>query len=192
MPGSDEKDQHRRLPVIFWITLVRAVLAVVLGLALIVQPDRTRPMLVNFMGMFWLVSGIMSIRWGVKGGRAKGLPLAAGIVGVLAGLVAITRRAMFGLIDELVVLYLLGAVILLTGVLHAAGGFNVGESTGQRIVWPVFLLGVFEIVLGVLVLASPLDRGPVVHWIASIWALLGGVVLLAEALRQRARVRWSA
>ena len=47
----------------FWITLARSVLAVALGLALILQPEKTRPMLVNFMGMFWLMAGVMSLRW---------------------------------------------------------------------------------------------------------------------------------
>jgi uncharacterized membrane protein HdeD (DUF308 family) len=32
------------------------------GLALILNPDKTRPMLVNFSGMFWLMGGIMTLR----------------------------------------------------------------------------------------------------------------------------------
>ena len=69
----------------FWITLVRGMLAVTLGVALVYWPDKARPILVNFMGMFWLVSGIVSLRWGVHGERAKGLSLLAGATGVLAG-----------------------------------------------------------------------------------------------------------
>ncbi len=53
----------------FWITLARSVLATALGLALILQPEKTRPMLVNFMGMFWLMAGIMSLCWGAYGAR---------------------------------------------------------------------------------------------------------------------------
>jgi uncharacterized membrane protein HdeD (DUF308 family) len=59
----------------FWITLVRGLLAIALGVSLILWPDKARPMLVNFMGMFWLVSGIVSLRWGVHGERARGLSL---------------------------------------------------------------------------------------------------------------------
>ena len=54
----------------FWITLVRGMLAITLGVALVFWPDKARPILVNFMGMFWLVSGIVSLRWGVHGERA--------------------------------------------------------------------------------------------------------------------------
>jgi uncharacterized membrane protein HdeD (DUF308 family) len=55
----------------FWITLARSVLALALGLALILHPDKTRPMLVNFIGMFWLAAGTMSLRWGASGERAR-------------------------------------------------------------------------------------------------------------------------
>jgi uncharacterized membrane protein HdeD (DUF308 family) len=55
----------------FIITLIRGILAVSLGVMLVFQPEKTRPMLGNFMGMFWLVSGIFSLRWGASGERAQ-------------------------------------------------------------------------------------------------------------------------
>lgn len=61
----------------FWITVVRGMLAISLGIALVFQPDKARPGLVSFMGMFWLFSGIVSLRWGVHGERARGLSLLA-------------------------------------------------------------------------------------------------------------------
>ena len=76
----------------FWITLIRGMLAITLGVALLFWPDKARPILVNFMGMFWLVSGIVSLRWGVHGERARGLSLLAGAAGVLAGVGMLSRR----------------------------------------------------------------------------------------------------
>jgi uncharacterized membrane protein HdeD (DUF308 family) len=171
----------------FWITLVRGIFAISLGLALLVQPDKTRPMLVNFMGFYWLASGIVSIRWGISGQRPRVLAVLAGVVGVLAGLVTVTRRLMFRFLEELIVVYLLGGVILLTGVVHMAGGFR--EEPGADRQWSCFsfLLGVFEVVLGGLLLVSPLELGPAVLWAAGFWALLGGLILIRDARRQRAR-----
>jgi len=53
--------------VAFAITLIRGLLAISLGPILLFQPDKTGPILGNFMGMFWLASGIISIRWGASG-----------------------------------------------------------------------------------------------------------------------------
>jgi uncharacterized membrane protein HdeD (DUF308 family) len=174
------------LPIAFWVTLARAILAIVLGLALILHPDKARPMLVNFMGMFWLVSGIMSLRWGASGRQARRLSVVAGVIGVLAGLITIARNIIKGVLGEVMVIYLLGGVILLTGIAHVLGGFRIAESAKRQWSWTAFVLGVFEIVLGGLLLISPLELGPLVYWAASVWAFVGAFMLIADALRQRA------
>ena len=92
----------------FWITLARSVLATALGLALILQPEKTRPMLVNFMGMFWLVAGIMSLRWGASGERARRASVVAGIVGIIAGALVLARFVIANVLGEPVVAVILG------------------------------------------------------------------------------------
>ena len=54
--------------------------------------------------------------------------------------------------------------------------------------WTAFLLGVFEIVLGIMLVIEPLSLGPVVYFAASVWALLGGAILIGDAMRLR-RIR---
>ena len=49
-----------------------------------------------------------------------------------------------------------------------------------------FLLGAFEIVLGLMmILASPGSGGTLVFWAASIWAFISGALLVADAVRLR-------
>lgn len=175
--------------VAFWVTLFRGVLAALLGLALIIQPDKTRPVLVNFMGMFWLVSGIMSLRWGASGQRARRLSLAAGFIGILGGLLVLTRDLAQGLLEDRTVFYILGSIIILTGFIHAAGGFRVGHDAVRPWSWTSFLLGIFEIILGVLLIIYPSDPRPGVFIAASIWAFIGAFMLFGDALRQRAQHR---
>lgn len=175
----------------FWITLIRGMLAVTLGVALVFYPDKSRPMLGNFMGMFWLVSGVMSLRWGVRGERASPLPALAGVVGVLAGLGMLGRWFARGWAAEAVFLSVLGLVILLTGLMHIFGGFWTGPQEAQpgeprrKRSWTSLILGVFEVVLGLVLVVAPLERGPILHLVASIWALLGGAILIGDALRLR-------
>ena len=115
----------------FWITLVRGMLAITLGVALVFWPDKARPILVNFMGMFWLVSGIVSLRWGVHGERAKGLSLLAGAAGVLAGAGMLSRQFTQGMVGEDVLLSVIGLIIFLTGLMHIVGGFRTGPVETQ-------------------------------------------------------------
>jgi uncharacterized membrane protein HdeD (DUF308 family) len=58
--------------IVVGITLFRSLFATILGLVLLFQPEKTTPMLGNFMGMFWFASGFISLRWGASGERARG------------------------------------------------------------------------------------------------------------------------
>ena len=169
----------------FVITLIRGILAVTLGLVLFFQPDKTRLMLANFMGMFWLASGIISLRWGARGERVRGRAMLAGLIGIFTGLAMLGRFTIQRWVAEEIALSLLGVVILLTGVLHAAGGFHIGS--GRHLKWSLtsILLGAFEVILGVMVIIEPLGRSKVFYFAASVWAFLGGLILISDGIRIR-------
>ncbi len=44
-------------------------------------------------------------------------------------------------------------------------------------------MGTFEIVLGVLLIVEPLGRITIFYLAASIWALVGGNILIVDAIR---------
>lgn len=184
------KKGSRRAVFPFWVTIVRGILATLLGLALLFQQDRALPLLVNFMGMFWLASGIMSLRWGASGQPTRQKwPILAGIAGIIAGLLALTRRLTAGYLTDVLVLNLLGGVMVLTGIIHITGGFRIGKTERHR-TWASVVLGIFEIILGALaLLAESLEFGRLFYWALITWALVGGFALFADALAMRRRTR---
>lgn len=184
-------EQKRKFNSKFWIPALRAFLAVVLGTALLFQPETARPLLVNFMGAFWLVGGLVSLRWAASGDRARRWSVIAGIIGVGAGLLAITRTFLSGYIPELVIAYLIGGVMVITGIMHVATGSSDGAKRSRRS-WAGVLLGIFEIVMGIMIFISPLSYGPLVYWFITLWAFLGGVILFREAWRHRKQVKETA
>ena len=135
------------------------------------------------MGMFWLASGIFSLRWGAAGERARRWALLAGIIGVVAGVGMLARGMVSKWIAEDIFFSLLGVTILLTGSLHAFGGFRIGVDAHRKWSLTSFLLGTFEIVLGVLLIVEPLGRSTIFYLSASIWALVGGFILIGDAIR---------
>lgn len=44
-------------------------------------------------------------------------------------------------------------------------------------------MGTFEIVLGVLLIVEPLGHSPIFYLSASVWALVGGFILIGDAIR---------
>ena len=177
--------KHRERRAAYWITLVRSVLALILGLALVLQPDKTRPFLVNFSGMFWVAAGMMSVRWAASGERARRTSVVVGIVGIVAGVLILGRFLLAQLVGEAPIMLLLGSVVVLTGLVHVFEGFQTGSAHQRPRSWTSTLLGIFEIVLGLVVLMWRDEFGPIFYAIVTIWAFMAALVLLHQALHQR-------
>jgi uncharacterized membrane protein HdeD (DUF308 family) len=170
--------------------MARGIFAIALGTIMLVHPLKTPAMLLNFMGMYWLASGIVSLRWGIVDFRNRRMALAAGTIAILTGIAVLVRRIALNVVQEAVFLVLLGMIILMTGFLHLFGGFRTRQEYAWQQRVPNLLLGIFEVILGVLLIVSPLDRGPIVYISACSWALLGGVILLGDAWAlRRARLK---
>jgi len=177
--------KHPERRAAFWITLARSILALALGLALVLEPDKARPFLVNFIGVFWLASGIMSLRWGASGERARRMSVVVGIVGIVAGVLILGRFLLSQIVGEAPIMLLLGIIVMLTGLVHLFEGFRTGPGHVRQRSWTSTLLGVFEIVLGLVVLAWRDDFGPFFYTVVTVWAFLAALVLLRQALHQR-------
>jgi uncharacterized membrane protein HdeD (DUF308 family) len=81
-------------------------------------------------------------------------------------------------------LAILGVVIALTGVAHVLGGFELADRSGRR--WrPGVPMGILEIGLGTTLVVTSGHAGSLSTWLASAWALLGGALLVSDALSMR-------
>jgi hypothetical protein len=109
------------------------------------------------MGMFWLTAGIMSLRWGADGERARRASVVASIVGIVAGALVLARIFIVEVLGESIVAVVLGSLVVLIGLVHVFEGFRTGVDGQRQRSWTSTLLGLFEI----------------------------GLVLLREALRKR-------
>jgi uncharacterized membrane protein HdeD (DUF308 family) len=163
-----------------WVTLVRGSMAIILGLALALHHDRAPAALANFMGVYWILNGVVTLQWGLVAERRRPiLPLVAGSIGVVTGAVVLLAD-----VGTTFLLSILGVVIALTGIVHLLGGFELADVSRRR--WrPGVPLGILEIGLGATLVLASGQTGSLSTWLASTWALLGGVVLVSDALRIR-------
>ena len=107
----------------FFSGMYKGILAIMLGLILIFDHDKSAPKLTYIMGMFWLGSGIALLRHDPAGKMGKRLSRLISVVAIVTGLLVVARyfsNSIFGLnlVDDPVVNVVLGAVILLTGFSH--------------------------------------------------------------------------
>ena len=175
--------------VAYRVGFARGVLALALGVAMVVQPEKTSENLATYMGAFWTLIGVVSIRSALSGQRTRGVPLVSGCAGVVAGLDVLFHERVDDLVAQSVLFSLLGIVILLTGFAHVLGGFRTGDELERELSRSSILLGMTEIALGLLFLLGSLENSRAAYWAAGIWALTGGVILIGDALLLRRRLR---
>jgi len=166
-----------------WITVARGVMAIVLGLALAFHHNRAPAALANFMGIYWILNGMVTVRGGMAlEGRRRRVALAAGLIGVVTGAVVLLVN-----VDTTFLLSIIGVVIALTGIVHLTGGFELADVSGRR--WrPGVPLGILEVGLGTTLVLTSGAGGSLSTWLASAWALVGGIVLVSDALVIRRRL----
>ena len=187
--GGGDTDVTARGRVAYRVAFARGVLALTLGSAMIVQPEKTSDNLATYMGAFWALAGVVSIRSALAGQRMRGIPLVSGCAGVVAGFVVFFHERLDEVVAQAVLVSLLAIVILLTGLAHVLEGFTTGDELERQRSRSSVLLGMMEIALGLLFLVGSLENSVAAYWAAGIWALTGGVILIGDALLLRRRLR---
>jgi uncharacterized membrane protein HdeD (DUF308 family) len=156
---------------------------------MVVQPEKTSDNLETYMGAFWALTGVVTIRSALVGQRTRGVPVVSGCAGVVAGLVVLFHERLDNVVAQSVLVWLLATVILLTGLAHVFEGFATGDELERQRSRSSVLLGMMEIPLGLLLLVGSLENSRAGYWAACIWALTGGVILIGDALLLRRRLR---
>ena len=179
---------------IWWMILLRGIAAIVFGiLVLVVPPDVTLVALAILFAAFSIVDGVMEIAHAIRiRNRAPrwGWLLVAGILSVLAGVVAAFFPLLTGFFGALLVLYLIAFWSIINGI----AGFPAAHamSDGGRKTWAYVVSGLavlFGIVLVVLATVSPGDAVQALVWTVGAYAIVSGVLLVILAIGARSTAR---
>lgn len=165
----------------WWVVFLRGLAGIIFGLITFFEPGISLAALVLLFGAYAFVDGVLSIVTAVRrrGADRWLLLLLEGIAGIFAGLATFFWPA----ITAIVLLYLIAAWALVTGVLEIAAAIRLRKViTGE---WLLALTGVASVILGVLLILAP---GPgalaVVIWIGA-YAFVFGALLIALSFRLR-------
>jgi uncharacterized membrane protein HdeD (DUF308 family) len=168
----------------WWVLAARGALAVLFGLLALIWPGITVLALVLLFGAYALVDGVMALYTalfdrGRLGGRGAGWLVLEGVAGVLAAIGAIVWPG----ITALVLLYLIAAWALVTGVAEIVAAIRLRrEIEGE---WLMVLTGALSILFGVLAFLFPRAGALAVVWLIGAYAIAFGVVMVILAFRLR-------
>ena len=161
--------------------LFRGIAAVLFGIITLVWPKLTLSTLVFVFGIFAVVSGITAVAAALRNTREQGwgLLLFEGIVGILAGVVALVWPG----ITALAFLYLLVAWAILSGIVELVAPLSFPMSGGRAVL--MVLAGLVSIVFGILIAAQPSSGLLAVVWLIGVYAIVYGVMYIVVYFQSR-------
>ena len=176
---------------LWWILVVRAVVVLALGVSFLVS-GRAHSILGNLLASYWLIGALLTLRWvrANRGTRGNSLSLVAGTLGVAAAVLVLGRSLIRGVVSLNTALTVLGVTAIVTGVLRLVGAFHEDQIGDRPRMLQRFALGAIEVVLGVgFIAVDGLTRPVAVA--GGVWALIGGTIMLFDAVAARNQTRAS-
>ena len=135
----------------WWAFALRGLVAVLFGLLIIIWPGFalfTLPLLITLLGAYILIDGILTVIAAVSPSEGRRwLQLVEGVLGILAGVVALVQPG----IAALAMLYLVVAWAVLSGLSKIASAIRGRTEHG----WLMVASGVIIVVFGVVLVFLP-------------------------------------
>ena len=165
---------------IWWVFLLQGFAGIIIGLMLVTEPGATLVALTTVLGFYWLITGVLAL---VQVFVDRATPwvwsLLAGLVGILAGLFVLRHPLVAALTVPTVLVIILGIQGLVIGAVQIIGGFK-GGGIGP------FILGAINVLVGILLLGSPMAAALAVPLVFGVLLLIQGAGLMILAFRVRA------
>ncbi len=155
----------------WWALVLRGVLAVIFAGFCFLKPEVTLPVLVLFVGAWFLVDGIFTFIHGFKAEK-KWIHFLYGALGIAAGLVTFLSPA----ITTLSLLFLIAFWFIFKGVLEISLAIRLRKEIKHE--WLLGLAGVISILFGALIMLNPGSGALAVLWLIGIYALFFGILMV--------------
>ena len=163
----------------WWVVALRGLCGVLFGLMAFAWPGLTLGALVFLWGAYALADGILAIVSAFSG--ASGQPWWVLALEGMAGLGAAAASFFYPGLTALVLLYVIAAWAILTGLFEIAAAIRLRKEIEGEL-W-LALAGLASVAFGVLLLVRPGAGALSVVWIIGAYALLFGVMLIVLGFR---------
>lgn len=162
----------------WWLVLLQGIFAIILGLLLLSSPGMTTLVMIQFIGIYWLIAGIFNLVGIFLDHSMWGWKLFIGILGVIAGLLVIQHPLWSTALIPTTLVIILGVMGLIFGMVGLIAAFQGGG-------WGVGILSVLSIIIGIALLGSPVMGAIALPFVIGLFALVGGIAAAVQAFRMK-------
>ncbi len=166
----------------WWIMALRGLLAVIFGLIALVFPRIALLAFIYVFAAYALVDGGIAIITSIQERDLLyrwGWVLFEGILSVLAGIIAFANPGL----TALVLLYLVAAWAVVTGIMEIVAAFAIREFVSRE--WILALADILSLAFGILLFVNPGAGILSILWLVGIYAIVFGLLFIIRAFQLR-------
>jgi uncharacterized membrane protein HdeD (DUF308 family) len=179
MSAVDIKTQTPVIP--WWLVLIQGIAALIVGILLITVPAPTIIILIQFLGIYWLITGVLAIVSIFTDSPGRFWKLVSGILGIVAGFIIIQHPLWSAIIVPTILIIVIAALGIIMGISLVVLAFRGGG-------WGSGILGALSVILGILLFLNPyiaLITAVALPFVLGASAIVGGIFAIASSFSLR-------
>ena len=168
------------------MVVLQGLLTLAFGVFIIVHPQRVILVLLQILGLFWVIEGgllviaaafghIYNIRWGALLGR--------GFLSILAGVVVLSYPLVSAMITVSLLAFILGLLAIVFGLMELITAVGIRETFSSK--WSLMVGGILSGLVGVFLLVHPFLSAAVTMSLVGFLTITVGLVRMVLALHLR-------
>ncbi|MEZ4517304.1 MAG: DUF308 domain-containing protein [Chloroflexota bacterium] len=162
----------------WWLILIEGIALIIIGALFLINPAKTAVIATMVLGIYWLVSGVLSIVSIFIDSSAWGWKLLVGALGIIAGIIILQHPLWSPAVVGATLIIILGIQGILMGIMQLIMALQGGG-------WGLAIIGVISLVIGVILLFNVWIAAVSLPWVIGIFAIIGGILAVIEAFRER-------
>lgn len=171
---------------VWWLVLLRGVLAILFGLVLLFTPGTALLALVLVFGVYAVLDGVTAVVAGIRHRSEDnhwGWHVVQGVISVIAGVLAFAWPG----VTVLAILFVIAFWSIVNGIAEVSESLAMRRNGSSTWGW-MLAAGILSVVFGILLVVQPGAGLVTLLWIAGIWALVFGMVVVVWAFRLRSAI----
>ncbi len=161
----------------WWVILLEGLAALIIGIMLIINPVQTTILLVQILGWYWLITGILTLILLFMDRTDLIWKLISGILGIVVGLLIIGSPLVSAAIVPATLIIIVGILAIAFGAISLFWALKSG--------WGAAIMGVLSIIFGLLLLGSPYVGVVMLVYLLAILGIVGGAITIYMAFKLR-------
>jgi len=160
----------------WWVTLLRGVAALGIGVLLVMQPGVTTVVLVVFLGWYWLVGGVFTLGSLFVDRTQWGWRVASGLLSIFAGAYIVASPLLGAAVVVGTATLILGINGMIIGIVDIVKAVKGGG-------WGIGVLGVLSIIIGGVIAFNFTSFMLALPWVWGAFAMVAGIAGILGAFQ---------